>query len=311
MDIKNAVKDLAKKTTLNVKKYSPEILTIGAIGFGIATVVCTWFAARKTDEALTEPKAIIERAKCTKINDAYTKKDQSKEITYGYLKGGLAIAKLYGPAALMGSFSIACILGSYKILSRRNAGLIAVNGFLQKEFSDYRDKVIEKYGKDEDYNLRFGDKIEEGKEAEAEENGDKKTDAKPIGGLNRPVQASDFSRPFDESSFLWKKDAQYNIWQLQELERTFKSRTTRDGLVRMNDVCDEFGWPRTKAGERWGWVHKKGTEVSDIFSFGLPLGDTPECRAWQRKMEIENQRYFWLDFNCHELTDDELPYQEV
>lgn len=305
MDIKNAVKDLAKKTTFNVKKYSPEILTIGAIGFGIATVVCTWFAARKTDEALKEPKAIIERAKCTEINDAYTKKDQSKEITYGYLKGGLAIAKLYGPAALMGSFSIACILGSYKILSRRNAGLIAVNGILQKEFSDYRDKVIEKYGKEEDYNLRFADKMEKTTETVTDENGEEKTVEveKPKEGYG----TDSFSRCFNEACVDWQKDSLYNLRALKRAQDELNSMLNAKYVLTLNDVYEYFGLERTQAGFQYGWVRSGGTEQTTYVDFGLPLGN----RDWEDEQVRNGQRYFWLDFNCSKIVFAETPFRRA
>ena len=306
MSIKENVTGLVQKGSFNLKKYSPEILTGGAIIFGIGTVVLTWIAARKTDKALEEPKAIIKAAKEKEIAEEYTKKDQTRELTHGYLKGSAAIAKLYGPAVLMGSFSIACILGSYKILSRRNAGLIAVNGLLQKEFSDYRDRVIEKYGKEEDYKLRIGDKMEKVTETETDEDGNEKTVEVEKPKKDEYGQNS-FGRWFDESCYEWQKDTQYNITILKRIQGDLTSMLRSKHVLTLNEVYEYMGYEKTKAGFEWGWVCQPGTEQQTYVDFGLPLGDD----TWEREQVKSNERYFWLDFNCSKIIFAETPFREV
>lgn len=301
----NAVGLFGKKTVFNLKKYSPEILTGGAIVLGIGTVVMTWVAARKTDKALEEPKRIIEQAKSMEIDQFYTKEDQKHDILLGYRKGAVAIIKLYGPVALMGASTVACILGSHRILSGRNAGLIAANSILSKEFEDYRGKVIEKYGKEEDHQLRFGDKMEQLTETITDENGEEKTVAteKPRKGYSNETTA----RIFDESCPAWKKDVLYNIGELKNLSGQLNDKLKADRILFLNDVYELLGYSKTQAGYQLGWVYDPRDEFKTYVDFGLPFED----HEWVHQMMAENQRCFWLDFNCKEIVWSKTPFQEV
>ena len=63
MKFMNNMRVACNKALFSLKKNSPKILTGGAIVFGVGAVVATWFAARKTDKVLEEPKKIIAEAK--------------------------------------------------------------------------------------------------------------------------------------------------------------------------------------------------------------------------------------------------------
>lgn len=308
MDIKSicdVVSNGSKAAVLKAKKYSPEIFTGAAILFGVGTVVATWFAARKTDKALEEPKKIIATAKSMTIDATYTEADQKHDILLGYKKGAIEIVKLYGPVVLMGASSIACLLNSHRILSNRNAGLIAVNGILTKEFREYRDKVIEKYGKEEDYKLRFGDKMELVEETIQDEDGKETTvvkeRAKP--GYDR----NSFARCFDEASNSWKKDTLHNIDMLKRLQSQLNDELKAKRILTLNDVYELLGYRKTRAGFQYGWVYDPKNEHRTYVDFGLPFED----KEWVHQKVCEGQRNFWLDFNCSEIVWDKLPFEEV
>lgn len=320
MKFTETARKACNRALFSVKKNSPKILTGGAILFGIGTVVATWMAARKTDKALEAPKAIIAEAKAKEITEEYTEKDQQRDIRHGYAKGAAEIIKLYGPAALMGSFSIACVLGSYKILSARNAGLAMANGILTKEFNDYREKVIEKYGKDEDYQLRFGDKTEEVEETITDENGEEKTQI--VKRPDKKYQKADLARVFDENSTAWSEDFTHRMHNLiyirDDLERQLREH---DGVLPLAAAYKAFGWKPTKASYQYGWVQRSGVYPTTHIDFGLPIDDP----VWRNQMEMrwrenaysyantvdKRDLYFWIEFNCTELIYDDLPFEEV
>ena len=56
----------------------------------------------------------------------------------------------------MGGLSIAALTRSHNILTKRNAALTAAYGALEKGFSEYRARVVEKYGEEEDRDFRYG-----------------------------------------------------------------------------------------------------------------------------------------------------------
>ena len=307
------------RALFSMKKNSPKILTGGAILFGIGTVVATWVAARKTDKALEVSKAMIAEAKAKEITEEYTEKDQQRDIRHGYAKGAAEIIKLYGPAALMGSFSIACVLGSYKILSARNAGLAMANGILTKEFNDYREKVIEKYGKEEDYNLRFGDKTEEVEETVMDENGEEKTQI--VKRPDKKYQKADFARVLDESSSAWSRDFLLRINNLVHIRNDLELKLKEKTVLTLADAYRAFGWTPTKASYQYGWMLKNGTHPTTHIDFGLPIDDSTWVNkwdmAWREYMHSntntvdQKEIYLWIEFNCTELIYDDLPFEEV
>lgn len=310
---------VCNKALFSVKKNSPKILTGGAIIFGIGTVVATWIAARKTDEVLEAPKAIIAEAKAKEITEEYTEKDQKRDIRHGYVRGAAAIIKLYSPAVLMGASSIACILGSYRILSARNAGLAMANGILTKEFNDYREKVAEKYGKEEDYNLRFGDKTEEVEEKTTDENGEEKTEV--VKKPSKKYEKRDFARVFDENSSAWSEDFTHRIHNLIYIRDDLERQLRENDVLPLAAAYKAFGWPVTQASFQYGWVNKKGTYPSTHIDFGVPIDD-PVWRnnaemAWRKNaythanMVDKRDVYFWIEFNCTELVYSDLPFEEV
>ena len=294
-----------RKTVFAAKKHSPEIMIGTGIALGVGTVIMTWFAAKKTDKALEEPKKIIATAKSMEITEHYTKEDQKHDILLGYKKGAVEIAKLYGPIVIMGASSIACVLTSHKILSGRYAGVVAANGILSKEFSDYRDKVIEKYGKEEDYKFRFGDKMENVAETTKDENGSETTIVKEQPKNN--YASTTFARCFDETSPAFQKDALYNIDTLKRLQGQLNDELKAKRVLTLNDAYELLGYEKTQAGFYYGWIYDPRSENKSFVDFGLPFED----REWIHRMIVENQRYYWLDFNCTEIVWSSTPFREA
>ena len=305
MGFKDNLLNTGRKALFNLKKYSPELMTAGAVIFGVGTVVATWFAARKHDEALEESKMIIATAKSMELTDTYTKKDQKHDIFYGYVKGAAAIVKLYGPAALMGSASIACTIGSYKVLAARNAGLVAVNSILGKELASCENYISENYGPEELDKMRKAGKVEKITETTTDENGKETTTEKTAAKDGYEDQT--FDRMFDEYCPLWTKDAMLNLSKLRGLQTTLTNMGRARRVLFLNDVYEEFHMPKTQAGYQYGWIFPKGVEDENYVSFGLPLGK----KEWEDQIILNNERSHWLHFNCTKLIWSEAPFPKV
>lgn len=305
MGFRDSLVTLGRRGMFALKKNSPAIMTGGAILFGVGSLVLTWVAARKHDKALEEPKEIIATAKSTPISETYTKEDQKHDVVLGYVKGAKEIVKLYGPAVLMGGFSIACILGSHRVLTKRNTGLVAANTILAKEFRDYRDKVVEKYGRDEDLKLKLADKIEKITETVTDENGEEKTVEREVPKKN--YENGTFDRCFDESNPNWKKDPQYNFTFLTQIRQDLQNRLEADGYLFLNDVYEALGYPKTQAGFEYGWLWSREDKPLSFVDFGI--FDTGDERI--RSFLNGSERSVWLAFNCDKFVWSKTSFREV
>lgn len=317
--ITTGVKNVVTNAKLGAQKHSPEIFVSLAIASGIGTVVLAWLAGKKTEKALEEPKRIIAEAKGKRAHviegeekgfeflpeSRYTEEDMKHDIRAGYLRGACEIAKLYGPVVLMGAFSVACVLNSHRILSNRNAGLLAANSVLVKEFDDYRKKVVEKYGEEVDRELRFADKMEKVEETRTNEDGKEETVTvqKPKEGY----KLSDFARCFNEDSKYWQKDAMYNAMFLNRKMAELTDRLVANRVLRLNEVYDALGFEKTQAGEQFGWVYDPNDEDKNYVNFGV--GDLSQKSV--RDFVFGENNAVWLDFNCSEIVFSKILYKKV
>lgn len=138
-------KALSKNISLFASKHSPEILTgLGVIGL-IATTVA---AVRATPKALE----LIEE---NKDEDGHISKKDVVKVSW----------KQYVPSLLIGTVSIACIVGSNKISIHRSALLAAACSISEEKLKEYKNKVVDVFGekkeKEEVYESIIQDKIDE------------------------------------------------------------------------------------------------------------------------------------------------------
>ena len=138
-------KALSKNISLFARKHSPEILTgLGVIGL-IATAVT---AVRATPKALE----LIEE---NKDEDGHISKKNVVKVAW----------KQYVPSVLIGTVSIACIVGSNKISIHRSALLAAACSISEEKLKEYKNKVVDVFGekkeKEEVYESIIQDKIDE------------------------------------------------------------------------------------------------------------------------------------------------------
>src|SRR5262245_61182591 len=141
--------------TLVMQKHSPTILFGAGIVGVIGSTVLACRATLKMEEVLDEAKTHLNTAKTLEHRE-YSERDRQKDISLIYVQTGAHIVRLYGPAILLGGASIAALTQSHTILSKRNAALTAAYAALEKSYSEYRQRVVEKYGEEEDRHFRYG-----------------------------------------------------------------------------------------------------------------------------------------------------------
>lgn len=238
------------KQALTIQKHSPHILFgVGVVGV-VTSAVLACRATLKLSDTLDEFKAEIDDCKKEYYNPQvlshreYTLADNRKDLTYIYVRGTANIAKLYAPAVVVGTVSIAALTGSHVTLARRNAALAAAYTTLSETFRKYRDRVREEVGEDKERELYVGAPIEL----------NKKTGESVVRLTDPAYKTSEYARWFDHTNPNWHQTAEYNReyirLQLLHLNDTLKAR----GHVFLNEVYDELGLTHTPTGAVTGWM---------------------------------------------------------
>lgn len=287
------------KTGFKLKKHSPEILVITGIVGTVASTVMACKATTKLNDILDSSKddinAIHEAMEHPENLPAeYTEEDGKKDLAIVYTQTAVKVAKLYAPAVILGTLSIAAIISSNNILRKRNVALAAAYTAVDKTFKEYRDRVVERFGKDVDHELRYNVKAKEIEEKVTDKNGKEKTVKKTV-DVTELGQHSGYAKFFDEACSGWTKDPEKNLFYLRCQQDYANEKLKADGYLFLNDVYDMIGIPRTKAGQIVGWIYDDKNPIGDNYvDFGIY--DTHRGET-NRNFVNGYERTILLDFN--------------
>lgn len=288
-----------KMTGFKVKKHSPEILVAAGI---VGTITSTVMACKATtkagdivDDHHEKMEQINQVALMAKEDETvdYTEQDLKKDTTIVYTQTAVQFIKLYAPSVILGAVSIGSILYSHKILTKRNAALAAAYATIDKGFKEYRGRVIERFGKELDHELKYNIKAKEFEEVVIDEKGKEKVEKKTV-NVADPNQFSDYARFFDESCIAFTKTPEDNLWFLKQRQGEANRRLQHDGYLFLNDVYEMLGLPKTKAGQVVGWVYNEKEPIGDNF---VDFGIYDQSREAVRDFVNGYERAILLDFN--------------
>ena len=299
-EILNSVTRTLNRTNLKLKKHSPEILMgVGIVGIVTSTVLACKATLKindileETKETLDKIHAGVEQEKHTSDGELYTAEIAKKDMAIVYAQTGLKFAKLYAPAVIIGALSITGIVTSHKVLRQRNAALAAAYIAIDKGFKDYRGRVVERFGKDLDRELRYNIKAQEVEETVIDENGEEKTVKKTVNAVD-PNAISDFARFFDDGNLGWDKNPEISLFFLKQQQSWANKMLKERGHLFLNEVYDMLGIKRTTAGNIVGWIYDEKNPIGDNFvDFGLYDQDNPKVRDFVNGRE----RVILLEFN--------------
>ena len=284
------------KAGLKLKKHSPEILVgLGIVGT-VASTVMACKASTKASEIIENSKkqleAVREVANNPEYVEQYTEKDYKKDLTIVYTKTGVELVKLYAPAVILGAASIASILTGHGILRKRFVELSAAYAAVDAGFKEYRGRVVERFGKELDRELKYNITNHEVDEIVVDEDGNE-TVVKTVVKTGEPSQYAKF---FDETCTCWDRNADYNLSFLWMRQAEANERLKLRGHLFLNEVYDMLGMQRTKAGNIVGWIYDPNNpnhEGDNCVDFGIYDLHNPNKRAFVNGHE----RSILLDFN--------------
>lgn len=245
------------KIGFGLKKRSPEILVaVGVVG----TVVSAVMACKATtkintilDETKEQLDKIHEYAGNPDAAEKYNAEDAKKDTAIVYAQTGVKLAKLYAPAVGLGILSISSILASNNIIRKRNMAISAALAAATQDFKDYRNCVIERFGKEVDHQLRYNIKAEEIEETVTDEKGKEKKVKKSIEVAD--PNASGYVKYFTRSNPYWEEDSSYVEMFLRSQQNYANDKLKATGHLTLNDVYDMLGFHDSKAGMVVGWIY--------------------------------------------------------
>lgn len=205
----------------SISRHSPEIMT----GVGIAGMITAGvLAVKETPKALR----LIEAKKQEQSVDKLTKVETVK-----------ATWKCYVPAVVTAGLSTACLIGSSRVSSRRNAALATAYKISETALTEYREKVLETVGEKKEQAIR---------EAVAKEQIEKN----PASSSVVYITGSGETKFYDTAS------GRYFTADLENIRRAVNDLNERmingiDTYVSLNDFYSELGLGYVLVGDEVGW----------------------------------------------------------
>lgn len=297
-ELMNLVTRNINRVGFQLKKHSPEILVVVGIAGAVTSAVMACKATTKVNDILNDTKSQVDKVHKVLEDEAispemYSEEDGKKDLAIIYAKTGLNFVKLYGPSVLLGAVSIASILASNNILHKRNIALAAAYTAVDTGFKEYRGRLIERFGKELDKELKYNIKSETVQETVIDEKGNEQTVDKVIEVAN-PNIYSDYARCFDDGCKGWTKDPELNLVFLKQMQQYANDKLRAKGHLFLNEVYDMLGFPRSRAGQIVGWIYDEKNKVGDNF---VDFGIYDATKQPNRDFVNGYERVIWLDFN--------------
>lgn len=287
------------RTGLKIKKHSPEILMVaGTVGI-VTSGVMACKATLKVNDILDETKDTIDKIHEVQedpdMKDKYTEEDSKKDLAIIYTQTAWKLVKLYGPSVSLGVVSLGCMIGSNRILNKRNVALAAAYKAVDTSFKEYRGRVVERFGKELDRELRYNIKAKEIEEVSVDENGNEVTKKTTVDVMeNDPNKYSPYAIVFDDGNDGWDPDPERTKFFLIQQQNWANERLKARGHLFLNEVYDMLGVKRTKAGAQVGWVYDEDNCTGDNYvDFGIFDIRSSKARDFVNGIE----KVIVLDFN--------------
>lgn len=250
-------------------KHGPAI----ALGVGIAAiptaVILSSFASLKAKKIVEDAEWELDDIENTSrvegedketgdiVCEEYTPEAKERDKARVMAKTALKLTTVYLPTAATTAVAISGILVYTKIIKQRL--LIATTAYaaLDTAFKNYRERVVEKYGKEIDHQLRYGIKKDLIQTTKIDENGNEVPVTKEVETSESAENGyCDLTRIFSkETSPMWWPEGDYNEMTLRGVENFYTRKLRVDGFVIMNDVLEAMGLKREAIGTVYGWVY--------------------------------------------------------
>lgn len=165
--------------------------------------------------------------------------------------------KFYIPTAVMGTATIACIIGGNTISTRRTAALASAYTLADTAIKEYQSKVVEIVGENKETKIR---------DAIAQDH----LDANPVGQSAIYIASGGEMLCYDTVSGRYFKS---DIETLRRAENDLNRRLINSSFISLNEMYREIGLDEVKLGDNMGWI--PDNVIDFRFSSRLAENNTP------------------------------------
>lgn len=257
---KNSISRFVNLTKDKVVKHSPEILLGVSIVSGVAAIAFAIKGTRDIEPVLAyadEELGKIKQCKEEKSEEEYSVSDYRKDlaIVYGVTAKNLAV--IYAPSVFLEILSITTRYGSYRKLKKDLLVATAFGASIFAEFKDYRDRVIEKYGEEVDYELY--NNIQEIETVSVDEKGKTKTKKEKVCLDPKPRSTSFFvGKDYClnwEYSLSNSDNKDFLKLRISQAEQALNRELPKKLYVHMNRIMELCDVQPTEASRKLGIVY--------------------------------------------------------
>ena len=296
------------KARIIFKKHAPEILLVAGTIVVVGSAVRACKQSIKAHDILEKANSDIkdvEQAIRVSNEEDYTAKDARKDRMKIYGRTFLGFAKCYGPSIIGAIIGFGMIFGGHKILRGRNIALTAAYSGLLAKYNDYRNRVIDKLGEEEEFKLRSGieDRVLSIVDDDGNEIEENQVKYLPDDGSDHSI----YAKIFDEFNPNWSRNPVSNLTFLRSQQNFANEKLRAEGYLFLNDVYQALGFPRTSEGQIVGWVWDPNNEIDghvgdDYVDFGI-YNELYKDAA-RRDFINAAEPCVWLDFNVDGVVYD-------
>lgn len=237
--------ELAKKAQKFTLDNSPFLLTAVGVTGTVATAYLTGRASFKASEVLLK-ETLRNADNDMAIADYVLLGEHTPTIESLTLKQAINVTwKLYIPAALAGTATIAAVIGANQIGTRRTAALAAAYSLSERAFVEYKSKVIEKIGEKKEVQVR-------------DEIAQDRVNANPLGNREVIIAGSGEVLCMELMTGRYFKSS---MEELKHAENRINYHLNNNGYASLGDFHDYIGLARTSMSDEVGWTSEKLMEL--------------------------------------------------
>jgi len=304
------IKGFINSTSWKIQKHSPEICLAVGIVTTIAGVVTACRATIKAQEVLEDHKKQMETIhKCEETGKTtnekgeiveYTHEDAKKDSFTTLIKTGVKCLRLYLMSLILIGLSIFCQIKGYKTLSERLAMASAAYAALAAKFKDYRKRVRDKFGEEEEKAIYHNMRAKDITMTTTDEDGNVVEQKQTVMIADDDDYTALFTKYNSDGTVntAWNPDIDRNLFWLRSEQSYLNSvLQLRNGKpVTLNEVRHRLGLPLTAKGQAVGWTYEPNNPNHKGDNY-IDFGIDKIYRAYDNGEEVPGEASLVLEFN--------------
>lgn len=276
-----------------IVKNKSTIFTGAGLVLLVGGNVLSGWGTLKAKKILDEPMPEFE-------NEADAKKEAVKK--------GLKVAGYFAPAVAATGLGTGFVVHGHNLQGKELAAAVSAYSILATSVEEYRERVAEKIGEEDEKNLFDGNVKKKIDVVDISEEDGKQKKHKEEVLVKAKFPNSPYAAVFDDYCQDWTRNRSDNVYFIKCQEKAANLKLQARGYLFLNEVLDMLGLPYNPAGQFVGWIDEayEGSKHGYV-DFGMGevyLDDELE----QAKIDGRNpEPSIWLDFKVDGEIWDKVP----